>query len=426
MSARHVRARYRILTLLSAATVVCHGADIKPPGMRDAVERARLNTAYKALAGGDLSSASHIFREILDANTNQVAALVGLAEVERRQGHISGAENYVRSALKLAPENAEVQRAWARVLTLQNKPVEAEAALNKAVRSEPDAYATRKDLGDLYLQQRRFQEAVQAFRTAVKISPSSGDAHLALATALAGAGKPLEAESEFRAAVSLDPQNSAYVYSLGLWYLETKRMGDAQRTFTHLINAHPSYAPAYVGRGDTYVLRGDDTNALADYTAALKLEPRFPDAQFKIGLLHVRAGRTTDAERAFLAVTNLDPNHAYAYNNLAFLAAERKTNLDAALVWAKKAVSLAPAELQFQDTLAWVHNARGELDRAVAILENGIRVDPRRPDMLYHLGIIYSEKGRRQQAATCLRKALSAGRDFPEAQDARRRLAMMQ
>jgi tetratricopeptide (TPR) repeat protein len=394
--------------------------------MRNAVERARLDSAYKALAGGDLNSASRIFRDILDANTNQIGALVGLAEVERRQGNISDAESHVRAAFKLAPENAEVQRAWARLRMLQNKPDEAEAALNKALRLEPDSYAAHKDLGDLYLQQRKFQQAVQVFRTAMKLSPSSAEAHLALATALAGAGKPPEAEKEFRAAVSLDPRNAAYGYSLALWYLETRRTGDAQRTFTELIGAHPKYAPAYVGRGDTYVVRGDDAKALEDYTAALSLEPRLSDAQFKIGLLHLHAGRTADAERAFRAVINLDANHPYAYNNLAFLAAERKTNLDAALVWARRAVSLAPAELQFQDTLAWVHNARGELDRAIAILEDGIRIDPRRPDMLYHLGIIYSEKGRTQQAATCLKKALAAGRDFAEAQDARRRLAMMQ
>lgn len=69
-----------------------------------------------------------------------------------------------------------------------------------------------------------------------------------------------------------------------------------------------------------------------------------------------------------------------------------------------------------------MHRARGELDSAIAVLQKGSRIKPQRSDILYHLGIVYSEKGGKPQAIAAFEKALTIDRNFPEAADAQRRL----
>ena len=135
-----------------------------------------------------------------------------------------------------------------------------------------------------------------------------------------------------------------------------------------------------------------------------------------------RAG-CPEAEQGYLTAVRLDPNAAIAYNNLAWLEAERKTRLPEAEAWAKKAVTLAPQVPQFQETLAWVYHAQGQSARAVSILQNLTTTNPQFASAFYRLGIIYAETGKSREAAVYLRKALALEKNEAEAIDIRKRLA---
>jgi tetratricopeptide (TPR) repeat protein len=388
---------------------------------KQAAPQAKTEAGLRALAAGDLNTAAQQFREELAANPKAVPALLGLAEIARRWRQPAQTEKHLRAALEAAPDNAEVHRAWARYLMGESRLPEAEAALRKSIRLLP-AYAAQKDLGDLYLHRRQIPQAIEAYRAAVKLSPNSAEGHHAYATALAAAGQKTTAESEFRRAARLNPNDPAPLYSLGLFHTEAKRLDEAIGVFSEILNAHPRFGAAYVARGDVYALLGQDAKALADYASALKVEPRIATAQMKSGMLHLRNQRVPEAELAFREAIRLDPKMADAYNNLAFLAAEKKANLDTALDWAKKAVELAPESPRFLDTLGWVHRARGELDIAASVLEKGSRLKPAHADIFYHLGIVYAEKGRNADAVRSFERALALAPGSPEAVDARRRL----
>src|SRR5262249_30864212 len=136
--------------------------------------------------------------------------------------------------------------------------------------------------------------------------------------------------------------------------------------------------------------------------------------------------RPEEAQKAYLAAIDADPKQSIAYNNLAWMAAERKTRLDDALTWAKKAVELEPKVPQFQDKLGWVHLDRGELDKAAAVLQKATQIEPQQAAIWYHLGIIQAERKKIKDAATALKQALQIQQNFPESEDARKRLAELE
>ena len=70
----------------------------------------------------------------------------------------------------------------------------------------------------------------------------------------------------------------------------------------------------------------------------------------------------------------------------------------------------------------WVHRARGDLDKAIAVLEKASALKPERAEIVYHLGVVYAEKGRTKEAIGVLNKALSLKPDFAGADDARQRI----
>jgi Flp pilus assembly protein TadD len=147
--------------------------------------------------------------------------------------------------------------------------------------------------------------------------------------------------------------------------------------------------------------------------------------QMKLGMLHQREGRVPEAEQGYLSAIRLDPNAAIAYNNLAWLEAERKTRLPEAEAWSKKAVTLAPQVPQFQETLAWVYHAQGQSVKAVSILQNLTSTNPQFASGFYRLGIVYAETGKNREASTYLRKALALEKNEAEAGDIRKRLASL-
>jgi tetratricopeptide (TPR) repeat protein len=151
--------------------------------------------------------------------------------------------------------------------------------------------------------------------------------------------------------------------------------------------------------------------------------PKFALAYIKIGVLHESHKREEAAEKAYLVAIDIDSKQSIAYNNLAWMAAERQTRLDEALTWAKKAVELEPNIRQFQDTLGWVHRARGELDKAATVLQKATTVEPQQAVIWYHLGIVQAERKKTKEAVAALKQALQLQQDFPGSEDARKRLA---
>jgi tetratricopeptide (TPR) repeat protein len=139
-------------------------------------------------------------------------------------------------------------------------------------------------------------------------------------------------------------------------------------------------------------------------------------------MLHHAAGNADKAFEAYSAVMAAQPSGPVAYNNAAALAAERKIRLDDALIWARKATSLAPEESAFVGTLGMVHAARGETAEAINSLEQAAALKSPRAETLFLLGELRERGGQKDAAAEAYRKALTIDPAFKRAGDAKARL----
>ena len=387
----------------------------------------QLKKGLASLIQGDLKAAEAALRESLKLKPDQVSALVGLADVNVRKGQKNEAAEYLQKALTLAPQNPAVQRSWGRYLASQKRFGEAEAAFKKAISLNPGSAALAQvELGDLYLAgMNNPAKAIPAYRAAISLDPRVPGAHYSLGMALGSSGETAKAEGEFQEAGRQEPGNPMPLQALAVLYLQRRELDKALQSFSEALKVQPEFIPAHMGRGEVFEATGKDASALAEYSAVLKVGPKFAPAYVKIGVIHQRHNRAAEAKQAYLSAIGIDPSQVIAYNNLAFEAAERRVNLDEAVTWAKKAVSLQPQIAQFQDTLGWVYRARGELDQAALALNKAVSLNPSDPDVFYHLGLVYAEAGKNREAATALKKALDLKPDFPASADARRRLVQL-
>jgi tetratricopeptide (TPR) repeat protein len=397
------------------------------PGALSPAARTHMSAGNEALGRKNLDAAQKAFLQAAKADPKAAPPLLALAEVAHLRNQRAELEKWLKQALAVAPQSADVQRAWGRYQLATGNLAAAETALRKAAELAPRAAISHMDLGDLYLGGlKRPKDAAAAYRSAVELQPDDAGAQFGLGSALAALGQTDEAIGALEKAAKLAPANPRPLPPLAKLYAAKRDYTRALETYDRFLQLQPNFVPALLDRGDLhFVARRDPAAALADYERAAKILPKSPTVQFKLGSAYQALGKLDDAARHYRAAIAADDKYAFAYNNVAALDAARKRDLDGALKAAKRAIELAPKVGQFYDTLGSVHLARGELDEAIAALRIAAGAKPPDADHYYRLGVALEQKGLRAEAIGAFKQALAVNPAFANAADARRRLTQL-
>jgi tetratricopeptide (TPR) repeat protein len=154
-------------------------------------------------------------------------------------GDYEGAEQALRKALELAPNDvgAESLLGWAEML--QDKFDDALLNFQKVLAREPQNALARINVGYICLKKRIFGEAIEHLSRAIR----------------------------------LDNDKKATLYAhfyLGLVYLERDMFEDAQTFFQKTLNLGPNLIEAYYELGRTYWLNGRREHAVATWKAGVE------------------------------------------------------------------------------------------------------------------------------------------------------------
>ena len=313
-----------------------------------------LRDGYQHLAARELAAASKAFEAVLKENRTSVDAMLGLAAVAKESADSQTALEWAERAVRVAPDDLRALYGEARLML---------------------------DLGDAERALARLQRARIKFPQDIQLK-------LALAEALSATARDSEAGAVLEQALQLSPADVAILHALGLNYLTRNRADSATKIYDRLLTQNPEFGPGWIGRGDALSLLQRDDQALAAYRKAVDTLPAHALPKLKLAVTLERLKRYDEAERSYLDAIKLDPKSAFAYNNLAYLSAQRGQNLDQALNWAKQAVALNGKLAAFHDTLGWVYWIRGDKDAARAALNKALTLDPAHPGVRKHLAKI--------------------------------------
>ena len=103
---------------------------------------------------------------------------------------------------------------------------------------------------------------------------------------------------------------------------------------------------------------GQNDAALESFRHASEADPQNINALISQAILLDALGKKKEAGVLYNRVLGIDPNNAPALNNLAFMNADKGTNLDQAMTFAERAKKQAPNSPDISDTLGYVYSAR--------------------------------------------------------------------
>ncbi len=209
--------------------------------------------------------------------------------------------------------------------------------------------------------------------------PFAGAVRDARLTLLVRAGRPDQALAEAQAATSGGDATGGDWARLGDLLMGATRPAEAAQAYGHALDmAGGEHAPAELA----WPLLLQQANALLD-------AGDWPAAQ----------------ARASRALT-LAPQQPEVLNFLGYSEIEHGGNVSAAAAMIAKASALAPDDPSITDSLGWSWYVRGDLNRAIPLLERAARGAPAASDINEHLGDAYWKAQRRLAARYAWRAAL--------------------
>lgn len=106
-----------------------------------------------------------------------------------------------------------------------------------------------------------------------------------------------------------------------------------------------------------------------------------------LGHCYEKMSRIDDAQICYEEAIRLNPNHAEALNNLAYVLANKSQDLEKALQYSQKALSLDGMKAEFHHTMGWVQFKIGEVKKSIMSFTQAIEIKPKYPLAYYNLGL---------------------------------------
>jgi tetratricopeptide (TPR) repeat protein len=287
------------------------------------VPQLRLGEAL--LERGRLDEAEACFRRVLERDSKNARALLGLGQVTHFRGDLKASLDYLTRSALYAP----------RVKATHALLVEIHHRLGDAGAAEDESRRLSQSSDDPGWPDPYFEE-VQ--RCAVGVLPE-----IDRASALFQRGRGKEAIQLMQQTVARHPDSLLASLALGRFCNQLGDAARAERVLREAIRRQPDAFEAHFELGTALLIQTQNDAAAECYRRTLALKPDYAPAHYQLGHCLLRQGNRAGAEAAFRDAVRYRPNFAAGHRDLGFLLAQDRAVAEA-VVHLQQAVRLNPAD----------------------------------------------------------------------------------
>jgi tetratricopeptide (TPR) repeat protein len=304
------------------------------------------------------------------------------------------------------------------------------------LKNAPDNQSARFVLGNIYLSQKSFTDAVGQFRQLQDSVLESQVEELDLRTYY-GAQSAVSAtyynlgvrcvskrwltfaKDAFKTALWRTPDNPLLHYALGNVYFLTDAYENTVKSFEKTLEYGSKFISVHKRLGDMHQKQQHFERAIRQYQTYLQHHPNDDGIRVLLGMAYEKDGQLESAIAEYQHAIEMDTANPLAFNQLAWVYAEQETQLDDALKFAQKALSLSPTA-GVLDTLGWVYYKRQEYSNALEQFRRALDMTPFHPMITYHLGLAHYQQGEHERAKQLFEQVLESSENFEHAEEIRK------
>ncbi len=312
---------------------------------------------------------------------------------------------------------SERVRAACRLVT-QSRLDDADLLLREALTRQPQDPWALNALGGIALLRQDLEAARRLIGAAATIRPDEPEILANLAGLHSQGGAADEALICLERAVTLAPGHAGIRRQHAELLLSLSRVAEAADEAQRSLELDPDSVGAWVTRGLVAIAQSDPPLAIACFREATQLDEACVAAWHNLAELHARERDTAEAlrcaERAYLAAPGSPVQLVAFARQLAESDPERAQGL------VRRALALAPADLQAIELAARLDLLRGADRKAFADLAACVRQSGKDPAALLALARVLGIAGRFAQALQSIEEALAQAPDSKEARALRK------
>ncbi|HEY5544554.1 MAG TPA: DUF4388 domain-containing protein [Gemmatimonadaceae bacterium] len=219
-----------------------------------------------------------------------------------------------------------------------------------------------------------------------------------------------EAHREFKRVIDLRGGDVQAEFHLGLIALRQGRLDDAIRTFRSCATRPGGLSAALVNLAYALERAGRIDEARASLVDAAAARPSDPMVRLAQGALALRGGDVVGAARHLEECAALWPHDARpaAWFHYAGLVSALSGDLDRAVMLLEDGVRAYPRAAALHNNLAVVLERRGRFEEAAAAVERAITEDPTQAPSHKNAGDLHYRASRYEEAMECYQRAVRA------------------
>jgi tetratricopeptide (TPR) repeat protein len=374
-----------------------------PAAERQASINKHINSGVDLQSRKLYDAAIQEYKLALQADPNNVDALVDLGTAFQAKDDYESALNAYNQVLRLDPKNDKAQQG---------------IKTATAAKQDKDWSETSKSASDLF-KQGKYDEAIARYEQLLKINPKDAPVHFDLGATLQAKKDYDAAISEYRTAISLDPNNASYQKALAdamdqkvapiieeaVKKHQEKDYGAAIALYQQALGFKPGNAGLWFNLASAQYSRQDYARAREAYTKALEIDHKgqINDLYF-IAAIDDNFGRGADALAEYKKYFAEAPTGNYAQaakDRIGALSkdvtATVKIKSDEELAKIKEAADSYQKAVQLQQ--------QQQFDDAIPLYQKAIGLQPQEASYAYGLGTLFQQKKDMDQAISWYQKA---------------------
>jgi tetratricopeptide (TPR) repeat protein len=383
-----------------------------------------LQDARQTWLKGNYAEAQEIYAALAKDAKQRVPAALGLSKALQSEGEYDKALAAIDAALKAEPDNVDLRARRAELLHYRGRWDEAEKVAQKLVEEHEEHFLARWVLALLERDRGNVAKADDAFRWFVRTytQRSNDDKEITDPDELLLVGR---AATEYARYHHLSDQfdflvNELYpdalkkdklfwpaAYEPGRIFQEKYNKAAAERAYTRALALNPRVAEIFAARGEMALQRMEIKDAEHFAEQALKINPRLPEALRLKADVHLFSGETALAMKELETARTVNPRDETTLALIASCLHAQRKDVEFQAVF-KEVEAFNPKAGVFYYELAERLDARKLYFDAEGYFKRAIELQPKLPWPQNGLGMLYMRLGREDEARAILEKAFEA------------------
>jgi tetratricopeptide (TPR) repeat protein len=285
---------------------------------------------------------------------------------------------------------------------------QAEKTLKEGIAANKDSVPLNLGLAKFYSDAKQPENAVAAMRKVIELQPDQPMHKFSLASLLWDDGRQAAAIGMVTELLAKDPANEEMRETAARFYLSKNQLLEASKVLEAGVEQAPKSFKLRLLLGEVYLNQNQPQKAVATLEDCLKLSadpanPGIIQAKTLLARVHLLLRQTDKAEAYTSEVLKDNPRSIDAHLTRGDIFLVKGDGVSAAAEF-RTVVNERPQFIPGHLRLAGAHVLNQELDLAVSVLQNALRIDPKSKEALQTLAQVYALKKNHPAAEEQLRK----------------------